>query len=273
MGKAYAIYTPFTNGAGMPEGKIILLKPSKTGKTMAGIFVELALSWILLWLFERRHLSALGVFLTRQRLLQFIYGLLLPGISLLAFYWGLSLLVKNPYQLNPRYTGKDFWNAVAYLLRSVAYENLIFTGALLYILIRRIGPSKAILVSAAGFGIYHWFSFGVIGQPVQMLFIFLLTGIGGYLFALAFEKTRSVYLPFALHFGLDFVPMILFSKEKNIGPQLLVSTFKKDPAGMGSFVSVLMSAIYFIVIPLLIFWWLRRLTPEKNAVPAVKNDQ
>lgn len=239
---------------------------------MAGIVVELLLSWLLLWLFERRHLAALGLRPTRKRLTVFLYGLLLPMVLLTAFYWVLSLLVKNPYRLNPQYTWKDFWNAVGYLLRAVAYENLIFTGALLYILIRRIGPSKAILVSAAGFGVYHWFSFGVIGQPVQMLFIFLLTGMGGYLFALAFEKTRSVYLPFALHFGLDFVPMILFSKDKGIGPQVFINAFKKDPAGMGSFVALLIFVIHFIVIPLLIFWWLRRLTPEKNAGPGVQND-
>jgi hypothetical protein len=129
------------------------------------------------------------------------------------------------------------------------------------------------LISSAAFGIYHWFSFGVIGRPGQMLFIFLLTGIGGFLFALAFEKTRSVYVPFALHFGLDFVPLILFSKEKGIGPQVFLPAFAKDPAGMGSFVALLMFVIHFIVIPLLIFWWLCRLTPEKNDGPGLKGDK
>jgi membrane protease YdiL (CAAX protease family) len=46
-------------------------------------------------------------------------------------------------------------------LFSVLYEELIFRGVVLYILIKRIGEVKAILISCIAFGIYHWFSYGL----------------------------------------------------------------------------------------------------------------
>jgi len=239
---------------------------------MIGIIVELLLSWLLLWLFERRHLSALGLLPTRQRILAFLQGFLLPIVYLAAFYWIVSGLVKNPYRLNPHYTWKGFESTVAYLLRSVAYEDLIFRGALLYILIRRIGPRTAVLASAISFGIYHWFSFSVFGQPMQMGVVFITTGMVGYVFALAFEKTRSVYLPFALHFGVNFAIMILFSQDKGVGPQLLLKTFEKDPATPGTVVSLLVMVVYFIGLPLLLLCWLRWIKPVADSQIAAKKN-
>src|ERR1700744_200537 len=166
---------------------------------MIGIFVEVVLSWILLKFIERKNLSALGFLPTRQRLAEFMIGLLLSVPFLVAFLVGVSLLVHNPYHLNPHYSFTNLFIAASYVFKAVLYEDLIFRGALIYILIKRLGSQKAVLISAILFGIYHWFSWGALGQPVQMAIIFLMTGLAGYVFALAFEKTRSIYMPFALH--------------------------------------------------------------------------
>ncbi|HEY4150858.1 MAG TPA: CPBP family intramembrane glutamic endopeptidase, partial [Chitinophagaceae bacterium] len=173
---------------------------------------------------------------TRQRIKDFGAGLLLAVTLMSAWLLIASFLAKNPYRLNDHYTVNRFLSAMAYMLRSVAYEELLFRGALLYILIRRIGASRAVLASAIGFGIYHWFSYGVIGQPVQMLIVFLVTAVGGWVFAVAFEKTQSMYLAFALHLGYNVTAMILFSGNKGMGPQLLVQTFEKDPADTGTLI-------------------------------------
>ncbi len=110
---------------------------------------------------------------------------------------------------------KGLW----YVFKSVLFEELLFRGALLYILIKRIGPAKAVLISAIAFGIYHWFTIGF-GKPTQMAYIFLVMGLAGYAFAKAFGKTGTILLPFALHFGFNVAIMILFSQNSGIGPQL-----------------------------------------------------
>jgi membrane protease YdiL (CAAX protease family) len=147
---------------------------------MIGILVELLISWLLLKYIQKQNLWALGLKPNWQRISELFAGLLWPVIYVGLFQYIVSLLVHNPYKLNPNYNLKAFWNINAYLFRSVAYEDLIFRGALLYILIKRLGPQKAVLISAIAFGIYHWFSFGVIGNPIQMAIVFLLTGAGGY---------------------------------------------------------------------------------------------
>lgn len=236
---------------------------------MLGILVELIISWLLLKFIQKQNLWALGLKPNRQRLLEFLAGILWPVLYVSAFQYIVSLLVHNPYQLNPNYNLKAFWNADAYLFRSVAYEDLIFRGALLYILIKKLGPQKAMLISAVAFGIYHWFSFGVIDNPVQMAIVFLMTGAGGYVFALAFEKTRSMYLPFALHFGIDFANMVLFSQDKGMGKQVLIKTFEKDPTSPGSLISIIVITVSFIGFPLLT-WLLLKNVLRKTYTPPTK---
>jgi uncharacterized protein len=217
---------------------------------MLGILVELSSSWVLLYLLERRNLSVLGLTPTATRLGDLGAGLLLPLVLVVIYSLVVSRVAQNPYHRNLLYTWKDLWKATAYVFKSVAYENLIYSGAILYILIQRIGSRPAVWVSAVAFGIYHWFSFGVIGQIVPMVYLLLVMGLAGYLFSLAFEKTGSMYLAFALHFGFDFVSMVVFSGDDRIGPQLLVKTFAKDPVPPGTLLSIL-----WMIIRILGFAW------------------
>lgn len=158
--------------------------------------------------------------------------------------------------------GESAW----YLFKSVTFETLIFEGALLYILIQRIGAAKAILVSGFAFGIYHWFSWNLFGQPAAMAIVFVTTGLAGWLWALAFRVTGSIYLPFALHYGVNFASSILFSKDKSIGVQMFDRHFEQDPYTPGVILSVLLIACYYIGFPLLTWLYLRKRGKEKPGV-------
>jgi membrane protease YdiL (CAAX protease family) len=225
---------------------------------MIGILVELLLSYLLLKYFAKKGLNALGVSPDKERLRQLLVGLLLPILYTAGLQWTQAALVGNPFRINPHYSFGDFIRATGYVGRSVLYEELIFNGAILYILIQRIGSKKAIWLSAICFGLYHWFSWNLWGNPLQMAIVFLMTGTAGWLFALAFSKTRSLYLPFALHFGIDFAAMVLFSQDKAIGPQLLIKTFATDPRTPGAVVSLLYLIVYYTGFPVLCLIYLRK---------------
>lgn len=222
---------------------------------MIGAIIELLLSWTLLHFIEHRNLSALGFAPTPRRLRLAGLGFLLGAGYLSVFYLVEAALVHAPYHLNPDYSSKALLKAIWYVFKSVLFEELLFRGALLYILIRRIGPSKAVLLSAIAFGIYHWFTIGF-GKPVQMAYIFLTMGLAGYAFARAFEKTGTILLPFALHFGFNVAIMILFSKNSGIGPQLFIQAAGPQiPAKSLLFVGLLIGQSF--VPPLLVLFWLR----------------
>lgn len=233
---------------------------------MTGILIELLISWVLLRLIEKKNLIAIGIELSSQRLKFLGVGLLFPIFYYSILFIVLSYAGKNPYHLNKDYTSANFLDAIWYVFKSVVFETLIFQGALLYILIKQFGPTRAIIISAVSFGMYHWFSWNLFGQLSEMIITFFTTGVMGFVWAVAFYKTKSIYFPFALHFGSNFTFMILFSKDKNIGEQLFIQTYTVDPYSPGTMISILLLLCYFIGFPILLFFYLRNIHGETSVI-------
>jgi uncharacterized protein len=78
-----------------------------------------------------------------------------------------------------------------------------------------------VLLDAAAFGVYHWFSYVIIGNPVMMVFIFVLTVGFGFMLAEAFARTKSIALPIDLHLGWNLIAYLRFSTGPT-GPGLFV---------------------------------------------------
>jgi membrane protease YdiL (CAAX protease family) len=179
---------------------------------MLGLIVQLAISWLIVWLIERRGLSVLGLRPTKQRLVDFLIFFFITAIFcasgiLMKMYFG-----KQQWQLNPNLSIDLISTGIWWNVRSVLYEELIFRGVILYVLIRRIGFSKSIIVSAIAFGIYHWFSFEVLGNIMPMVMIFIITGAMGLLLAYGYSKTFSLYIPIGIHLGWNLTQIFIFSQ-------------------------------------------------------------
>lgn len=109
------------------------------------------------------------------------------------------------------------WTAVAAMM-----EELIFRGAILYFLIKKIGPKWACILSAIAFGIYHWFSYSMFGRGlIPMAYVFILTGASGWMFAYSFVKSKSILIPFGLHFGWILMRIVFFS-DGPLGESLFI---------------------------------------------------
>jgi membrane protease YdiL (CAAX protease family) len=188
---------------------------------MIGIIVQLIVSWLIVWLVEKRNLSVLGLFPTKIRLLDFVLFFLLTALCCSSEFFFRMLFAKQRWQLNPDLTFNLILNGISWNVKSVLFEELIFRGVLLYILIKRLGAVAAIIISAVSFGVYHWFSHEVFGNPVQMIITFITTGVMGLIYAYGYAKSFSLYIPIAIHLGWNIVRSVIFS-ETVIGNQLLV---------------------------------------------------
>ncbi|MFD1079714.1 CPBP family intramembrane glutamic endopeptidase, partial [Longispora fulva] len=124
-----------------------------------------------------------------------------------------------------------------------------FRGALLYMAIHILGKRNAMWLSAIVFGIFHWFSYNIFGDIVQMIYVFLLTGVSGYVFAYAYTETGSLYLPIGLHFGWNLLSIVIFSQGP-LGEQLLISHTENSLRGLWS----LYSFLYQVSVLPLITW-------------------
>ena len=188
---------------------------------MIGIIVQLAVSWEIIWFFEKGNLNVLGLLPTKRRLLDFTIFFLITAACCASDFILRMLFAGQQWKLNPALSFKLILDGIWWNIKSVMFEELIFRGALLYILIKKIGPVRAIIISAIAFGIYHWFSFEAFGNPVQMIFVFLTTGIMGLLYAYGYARSFSLYIPIAIHLGWNLTRSVIFS-ETVIGDQLLV---------------------------------------------------
>jgi len=136
---------------------------------------------------------------------------------------------------------------------------LIFRGAILYLLIQKIGSNKAILTSAIAFGVYHWFSFGVLGNIMAMILVFFGTGLMGYAWAWAFAKTKSIMLPFGFHLGWNFVHNTIFSKGP-LGELVLIAQGGNE---LTDWTSLLNFVLGLVFVPILLLIYIRYFVKEE----------
>lgn len=227
---------------------------------MIGILVAIAISWLLLYLIEKKNILALGFLPIGKRLKQFLIGFLITGILCVLVQYLESYLKSSPWILNNDITSgiilKSFW----WDFKSVLTEELIFRGALLYILIQKIGSSKSILFSAISFGIYHWFSYGVLGNVMAMILVFIGTGLMGCAWAWAFSKTKSIMLPFGLHLGWNFIYNTIFSKGP-LGELVLIA---KGGNELTDWASLLNFVSGLVIVPIIVLIYVRYLVKEQT---------
>ena len=178
---------------------------------MAGILVQLVISWLLAWLFTKRGLEVLGLFPTRGRLLHFLLFFIISALCCASGFIMKMLFAQQSWIINPAFSFKFVLDGTWWNIKSVLFEELIFRGVILYILVRKIGATKSIIISAIAFGIYHWFSMNAFGNITQMIFLFFATGMMGLLLAFAYAKTLSLYIPIAIHLGWNLTQNFIFS--------------------------------------------------------------
>ena len=221
---------------------------------MIGILVVLILSWFLLRVVARERLTVLGITSNRRRLREFGVGLLfMAGVGVINFVWQ-AHIKEIHYQLNPEYGVGPLLSGSFWVLKAVVFEELVFRGALLYLLIKWIGPIRACLLSSFVFGIYHWYSYEVFDRGlVVLLYILLVTGAGGWMFSFAYAKTGSLYAPIGLHLGWNLVAAVVFSSGP-IGEQLLLA--HGEAVQKSEWYTLLFFSLQAIVAPGVVTWFL-----------------
>lgn len=227
---------------------------------MIGIIVQLAVSWLIVWLYEKGNLNCLGLAPNKKRLAGFaLFFLVTAACSALTFLLQMWI-AKQSWQLNPHINFLLILKGTWFVIKSVLFEELIFRGVLLYILIRKTGVTKAIIISATAFGIYHWFSHELWGNPVQMAFEFLTSGAMGLVLAYGYAKTQSLYVPVAIHLGWNMVQMVVFSGN-TIGEQVFKEVLP-SPVVTISYFSYFLMLLLPIVCCLVINGWLLKRTRQ-----------
>lgn len=219
---------------------------------MVGILVQLAISWLIIWFMEKRNLGVLGLSPTTLRLTDFVLFILLTSLCCLGSFLLKMHFFKEQWAVNPNLNASLVWDGVWWNIKSVLFEELIFRGVLFYIAIKKLGEVKAIILSAIAFGIYHWFSHNVLGNPGMMVIVFLYTGVMGLVWAYAYVKSKSLYIPIAAHLGWGITQQVLFS-DGPIGDQILIRKLPKIEVTVSYFTLYSVQLFPIVFTPLFLF--------------------
>jgi len=170
----------------------------------------LAISWLLIWLFEKGNLSVLGFKPTKRRIKYFTVLFIVSVVCSSSAFLLRNCFAKEVYMLNPMRSFISFSTEVWHQFRSVLTEELLCRGVVLYILIKKTGPKWAVLISSVIFAGLHWINDGVWGDSSQMIIVFSFTFFMGLLLAFSYAKTFSLLIPFAIHFGWNMTQNFIF---------------------------------------------------------------
>jgi membrane protease YdiL (CAAX protease family) len=226
---------------------------------MIGIIIQLALSWLVVWLFDKSNLSVLGLTPIKSRLISFVIFLLITASFSASGFLLKMWIAEQRWQLNPAWNVSLIADGVWFNIKSVLYEELIFRGALFYVLIKKLGATKAIWISSTIFGMYHWFSQNSFGEPIPMLFTFMVTGAMGLVLAYGYFKTSSLYVPLAIHFGWNCVQQVVFSNGP-IGKRLLMEVLPQPEVTVSYFSFFFMQLFPIVGVLLVCAWMIKKLS-------------
>jgi len=138
----------------------------------------------------------------RYSVLGFCFGGAMVTLAVIAIaIWGhlsYTISISLPTMIKPMLL------VTAMLGVGAMFEELAFRGYTFQRLVEAIGAVAAVVVTSAIFAAMH------MANPHASAFSVVNTAGVGVLFALAYLKTRSLWLPWGMHFGWNFTLGVLF---------------------------------------------------------------
>ena len=185
---------------------------------LIGLF---AISWLIVWLFDKHNLSVLGLMPTKDRLKLCFYLFMVTAVCCSTGFFLKMYFAKKQYTINSKLTTFLFFSELWNNIRGVLTEELLCRGVVLYILIKKLGSKWAIIISSIIFALLHWLNNGVFGNTIQMSIVFLFTFCMGLLLGFSYAKTFSILIPFAIHLSWNLTQNFIFP-DKPAGNHLFI---------------------------------------------------
>ena len=163
---------------------------------------------IALFLVIRSRYSLPGTAISLSSRIKIAIGGMALAASLCLLVNG-SLSLFHDIELYQKTIDGPLLSSLFTIISSVLIEELFFRGALFLILVAILPIWSAILLASLAFGIYHWFSFGVIGNVPAMLAVAITTGSFGAVMCYAYLRSHTLMVPVAIHAGWNLANALL----------------------------------------------------------------
>lgn len=220
---------------------------------MLGLLVIIVISWGLIYLFEKKRIDVIGIIPNSKRIIQFIGGFLFIMIVGLLNIFIESIVLNIDWKLNSVINYNSIFNAIVYHFKSALTEDLIFRGAILYLLIQRIGAKSALVIAALAFGIYHVFSYEIaFHKIILVLYVVIITGFVGYVWSYIFYKTKSIYMGLGLHLGVNLINTFFFESQP-FGELIFTAVSRAELSEWNNFLFLIFKGLFPTVLTFICF--------------------
>lgn len=167
---------------------------------------------------------------------------LLSGLSAYVVALGLNDLIGLPNLMEEEFVdmSNNVWGILGIVLIGPFAEELLFRGAILGGLLKKMDPKYAVLISALIFGVIHF-------NPAQIIFAFLVGLLLGYVY----YSSGSLLLPILIHVIINGIStgMTLAFPDVETFDQLFGEHFQLWAMSLGT---VLFIVCQYLLRPLLV---------------------
>lgn len=173
------------------------------GLSLNGLLIfPLALASFLMTRYvDNRPFISLGLGSGLQALNQFLMGAFFGTVMISTFFvtaYGLGWLRLPPQSFGVPGTLKTLSLYALGFLGAAVFEELLSKGYLFQTLLEGVGLYPTVFLTSLAFSLLH------IDNPHITLLGLINLGLAGALFAIAYLRTRSLWLPIGLHFAWNF---------------------------------------------------------------------
>ena len=177
---------------------------------LASLAVALAAGWACGKYLERLQFSALGASVTVPGLKNFLVGLLLGSVTF-ALGAGIGIVFDGlGFAANPVQAVDIGWTLLISFIvfaTAAAFEEALFRGYMLQTFVRSELTIFGVVLTSLLFATVHN------ANPAATWLSWINTFIAGVWFAVAYLKTRSLWLPFGLHLAWNWTQGSVFGVE------------------------------------------------------------
>jgi len=171
------------------------------------LFLLLVGFWAMGRLFQRQRtpLKSMGLVRRATAAREFATGAALGWGAMVACVLPMALIggFTLTFWTGPRQFGLLLLDLAVLLVAALA-EEVVFRGYPFQRLVEAVGPVAATLLASAAFGIRH------LANPDSTRGSTLVTVLAGWLLAMAYLRTRGLWLPWGLHFAWNASMGLLF---------------------------------------------------------------
>ncbi len=159
----------------------------------------LVASWFMLRVFDKRSFRALGLWFYPEWLKEFGLGAAVGAGLIVVVVGAMAAAGAVTYSgWNAKFAAGGLLGLGVLLVSAALFEEIAFRGYGFQRLVDSVGPSVAIAIFAGLFGLAHT------NNPAVTVLSSVNTVLAGVLLAVAYLKTRALWLPFGLHWGWNF---------------------------------------------------------------------